>query len=83
LDAHERVVQRNRRRNLRLALAELRGPDRQQDVVMRAAVLGLSRQEFRAIREGAPIGDRLAREIEWAMHRRRGWLDEWPHPEPY
>lgn len=50
---------------------------------MRAAVLGLSRQEFRAIREGAPIGDRLAREIEWAMHRRRGWLDEWPHPEPY
>jgi len=67
-------LQRVRRNNLRLLLNELRreGIGCRQS---RARMLGIPPDEFGRIVDGAPIGDRLARDVEWAMNRPRGWLD--------
>ncbi|QWT20759.1 hypothetical protein KPL74_01825 [Bacillus sp. NP157] len=68
-------LQRVRRKNLRLLLNELKG-DGIRCGEVRARLLGISPDEFARLVDGAPIGDRLARDVEWAMNRPRGWLDE-------
>jgi len=67
-------LQRIRRANLRRLPNELRCEGilcRQS----RTRMLGIPPDEFQRIVDGAPIGDRLARDVEWAMNRPRGWLD--------
>jgi len=63
-----------RRANLRLLLNELR----REGIACREArarMLGIPAEEFGRIVRGAPVSDRLARDVEWAMNRPRGWLD--------
>ena len=66
-------VQLNRRANLRILVAELADDGY---LGAQAAVLGTSTRALQAMLDGDFIGDRDAREFEWAMHRREGWLDE-------
>jgi hypothetical protein len=66
-------TQARRRRNLRRLLDELKRdgiPSR-----TRLCLLGLTEDHFDAICSGEPIDDNLARYMEWAMHRPRGWVD--------
>lgn len=67
-------LQRVRRTNLRFLLNELRreGIAHRES---RARMLGIPPDDFQRIVDGAPISDRLARDVEWAMNRPRGWLD--------
>jgi len=48
-----------------------------------AAFLGLGkRQVLTDLLRGAAIASPVARDIEWAMHKRNGWLDEDHRGEP-
>jgi hypothetical protein len=69
-------LQLNRRANLRNILIEL-------DWVgvcsyeNQASFLGLGkRNRLTDLLRGAEIGDSLARDIEWSMQKRQGWMDE-------
>lgn len=69
------TTQLNRRANLRTLLEELTS-EGITGTVTRAAILGLDGREVMALLRGKYIGDEAAREIEWSMQRREGWLDE-------
>lgn len=69
-------VQLNRRANLRDVIDELQweGTCSMEEQV---AYLGLaSRDSLLALLRGAEITAAHAREIEWSMQRRSGWMDE-------
>jgi hypothetical protein len=68
-------LQQVRRKNLRMLLNELRleGVTSRE---ARARMLGIPPEEFSRLVDGAPIGDKVARDAEWAMNRPRGWLDQ-------
>jgi len=36
---------------------------------------GISGNDLKAMVTGEPITDKVAREMEWAMHRPAGWMD--------
>ncbi|QDE39623.1 hypothetical protein FIV34_10605 [Luteibacter pinisoli] len=65
----------NRRANLRTILDEL-AVDGITGAVTRASILGIDDRELLAMLRGKYISNEAAREIEWAMQRREGWLDE-------
>lgn len=77
------TIQRNRRKNLQIALREIQRDTRSSSLNMAAATIGIDRLTLRAIDRGADISDALAREIEWSLNQRRGWMDEWPHLDLY
>jgi len=69
-------VQLNRRTNLRGALIELDwlGVCSYEN---QASFLGLGkRMVLTELLRGADISTTIARDIEWAMQKRRGWMDE-------
>jgi hypothetical protein len=75
-------VQEHRRANLRTLLGELTagglsGLDAQ------AAFLITSGVSLKNMLARAVIGDRFARNAEWTMHRREGWLDEDHGADPF
>ena len=74
-------LQLNRRANLRTLLAELHR-DGYVSLLGQAAVLGVNRAALQAMLAGDPIEDHVARELEWAMHRREGWLDKDHRADP-
>ncbi|UPG92766.1 hypothetical protein [Luteibacter aegosomatissinici] len=67
--------QRNRRGNLRAALDELKdeGISALQD---QASVLHVNGAFLETMLNGGYISDIFARELEWVMQRRTGWMDE-------
>lgn len=69
------TIQLNRRANLRTILDEL-AVDGITGAVTRASILGIDDRELLAMLRGKYISNEAAREIEWAMQRREGWLDE-------
>jgi hypothetical protein len=75
-------IQRNRRMNLRGALIELDwlGVCSYEN---QAAFLGLGkRQVLTDLLRGTDITAAAARDIEWAMQKRSGWMDEDHRAEP-
>jgi hypothetical protein len=69
-------VQLNRRANFRDVIAELQWLGTS-SVEEQVAYLGLaSRERMTGMLRGADISFAMAREIEWAMHKREGWMDE-------
>ena len=69
------TIQLNRRANLRTVLDEL-AVEGITGAVTRSSILGIDDRELLAMLRGKHIGNDAAREIEWAMQRREGWLDE-------
>jgi hypothetical protein len=75
-------VQYARHVNLRAALLQLEregiaGYEEQ------ARYLGnVTPQRLEAMDQGAPIDVLFAEHVEWALHRRRGWLDELHEDDP-
>ncbi|WP_413623593.1 hypothetical protein [Luteibacter sp. Lutesp34] len=39
-------------------------------------------QQLAAMDQGAPIDASFAAQVEWALHRRRGWMDELHGDDP-
>jgi hypothetical protein len=75
-------LQLNRRANLRGVLVELDwlGVCSYEN---QAAFLGLrKRQVLTDLLRGAEIPAPMARDMEWAMHKRQGWMDEDHRGEP-
>lgn len=75
-------VQEHRRANLRTLLGELdraglTGLDAQ------AALLVTNSVNLENMLARADIGDLFARNTEWTMHRRDGWLDEDHRTDPF
>lgn len=77
------TTQRNRRKNLQVALREIQRETKCSGLHMAAASIGIDRQTLRAIDMGVDISDALARELEWSLNKRCGWMDEWPHLDLY
>lgn len=75
-------LQRIRHSNL-LALCSILGNDNVVGTAAQAAVLGVSESVLRAWLDGRLISDGLARELEWAVQRPSGWMDEdhWGQPD--
>ncbi|QWT22045.1 hypothetical protein KPL74_08565 [Bacillus sp. NP157] len=69
------LVQLNRRANLRAILGELLAEG---VVTTRAAaqVLQVDPRDLDGMLKGDDIPDAFARDVEWVMHRRAGWMDE-------
>lgn len=67
-------LQTVRRTNLRLLLNQLK-TEGIQGRKLCAMMLGMTPQQFADIVDGAEIDDTLARSLEWAMNRPRGWMD--------
>ncbi|GAA0912494.1 hypothetical protein GCM10009552_27070 [Rothia nasimurium] len=68
-------IQQLRRARLRLILDELR-VEGAPSLTAQALALGIHAFDLAEIVEGADIEDRMARDIEWAMNLRSGWLDD-------
>lgn len=76
------TLQLNRRANLRGVLIELdwQGVCSYEN---QAAFLGLGkRQSLTNLLRGGAITAPVARDIEWSMHKRNGWMDEDHRGEP-
>ncbi|QWT21426.1 hypothetical protein KPL74_05340 [Bacillus sp. NP157] len=69
------TIQLNRRANLRTVLDELTAEGITGSVT-RASILGIDDREVLAMLRGKHIDNEAAREVEWAMQRRVGWMDE-------
>jgi hypothetical protein len=70
-----------RRANLNLVLKEL-AVEGIVGTTLAAQALGIRDAEFKAMLEGAPVSDAVARDIEWASHKPTGWMDGAHHFEP-
>lgn len=70
-----------RRENLALMLNEL-GADLESGLSLAANVLGIPESGLRAMLEGGPISDSVARDVEWAASKPPGWLDGEHQAEP-
>lgn len=68
-------VQENRRENLARVLNELGGHELS-TLIATARLLGVTRLVLHEALAGLGLGDAEAREIEWAMNRPLGWLDQ-------
>ena len=68
-------LQLHRRANLRSLIDELYR-EGYASLATQAAVLGINEEFLRAMLSGYCIVDAVAREVEWSMHRRNGWLDD-------
>ncbi|WP_291782040.1 hypothetical protein [Luteibacter sp.] len=64
-----------RRARLGVILDELRR-EGASSIGAQALSLGIHPFDLAEIIEGADIDDRMARDIEWAMNLRHGWLDD-------
>ncbi|UPG92512.1 hypothetical protein [Luteibacter aegosomatissinici] len=69
------TIQLNRRANLRTVLDEL-ATEGITGAVTRSSILGIDDRELLAMLRGKYISNEAAREIEWSMQRREGWMDE-------
>lgn len=72
---HHEDIQLLRRARLGVILDELRR-EGAPSLTAQALSLGIHPFDLAEIVEGADIGDRMARDIEWAMNLRDGWLDD-------
>lgn len=75
-------VQHARHLNLRAALAELEqegivGYDEQAEHIG-----NVTAQRLEAMDQGAEIDTHFSEHMEWALHRRRGWMDEVHEDDP-
>jgi hypothetical protein len=68
-------VQLNRRANLHTVIQEL-AEDGITGETTRATVLGTTQHLLMGMLRGEPISKDFAREVEWVMQRRTGWMDE-------
>lgn len=68
-------MQDNRRANLIGVLKELAGRELG-PLIEEARLLGVPRSVLHDAIAGRGLGDDEAREIEWAMNRPTGWLDQ-------
>jgi len=68
-------VDENRRVNLARVLNELAGHELS-TLIATARLLGIPRSVLHETLAGLGLGDAEAREIEWAMNRPLGWLDQ-------
>jgi len=75
-------VQEHRRANLRTLLGEL---DRGglTEIEAQAAFLVTNSVSLESMLTSTVIGDLFARNTEWTMHRRDGWLDEDHRTDPF
>jgi hypothetical protein len=75
-------VQEHRRTNLRTLLGEL---DRGglAGIEAQATFLVTNSVSLESMLTSAAIGDLFARNTEWTMHRRDGWLDEDHQTDPF
>lgn len=71
----ELALQTRRRGNLRHLIQSLEGEGIQSWSAQAAIFANMTGPRLQALMEGDTISDSLAREIEWSMHRPRGWLD--------
>lgn len=69
------TLQATRCTNLRHLVAELQQGDAGSWNLLGELLGGLTEADLRAYLKDRPIPDAVAREIEWATHRPRGWLD--------
>jgi hypothetical protein len=72
-------IQQNRRFNVNALLSEFAKVQAFEELCLEAPKIGISRHVAANILRGVDVPDALAREIEWSLNLRRGWLDEWPH----
>lgn len=73
------AVQWTRRRNLLRVIDQLVGEGLGSWAAMAHTLCNMRGDELRAVTREGRITDALAREIEWAMQRPRGWLDATEH----
>jgi hypothetical protein len=74
----ELALQTRRRANLCHLIQSL-GHDGVKSLAVQAGIVAaLDERELQALMDGDTITEALAREIEWAMHRPKGWLDRSP-----
>jgi hypothetical protein len=72
------ALQTRRRANLRHLIEALDREGVQSWAAQAGILADMSGPALRAVMEGGPVSNALAREIEWAMHRPNGWLDRRP-----
>ncbi|KJV34779.1 hypothetical protein [Luteibacter yeojuensis] len=72
---HWPTLHRQRLANVRRLFSDLKREGMSQRTI--AAILGMTLEKLeRVVDAQLMIDDAMAREIEWAVHRPRGWLDD-------
>ena len=78
MNALDPALQTQRRANLRHLIEALDHEGVQSWAAQADILAGMTGPALRAVMEGGPVSNALAREIEWAMQRPSGWLDRVP-----
>lgn len=75
-------VQNTRHHNLRAVLAQLEREGIVGYAEQAEHIGNVTAQRLAAMDQGANIDVLFAQHVEWVLHRRRGWLDEWHENDP-